>query len=184
MVLHSSPSGCFCLRRRGAKKTQKHHLSYSFGPPGVPKWSQTMCFTMVLNTRLSRRMLSTRSSIVVRALGLPRLPAGNSKHDGTTASKWPGPWAGWWAPGAPPEGARRGPGAPRERSTRRWRGFLKNSVKNSVLRMCTPLECQAHFGQTGSPTERQSRRKAVFFVVALKMARGSQKSERADPHVF
>ena len=45
--------------------------------------------------------------------------------------------------------------------------------------MCTPLECQAHFGQKGSPTERQSRRRAVFLVVALKVARGSQKSESA-----
>ena len=43
--------------------------------------------------------------------------------------------------------------------------------------MCTTLECQAHFGQKGSPTERQSRRKAVFFVVALKVARGSQRAK-------
>ena len=45
--------------------------------------------------------------------------------------------------------------------------------------MCTPLECQAHFGQKGPQTERQSRRTAVFFVVALKVARGSPEGRRS-----
>ena len=47
--------------------------------------------------------------------------------------------------------------------------------------MCTSLECQAHFGQKGPPTERQSRRNAVFCVVALKVARGSPKERRSAP---
>ena len=50
--------------------------------------------------------------------------------------------------------------------------------------MCTILECQAHFGQKGSPTERQSRRTAVFFVVALKVARGSPKGRKSAPARF
>jgi hypothetical protein len=47
--------------------------------------------------------------------------------------------------------------------------------------MCTHLECQAHFGQSGPPTERQSRRNAVFCVVALKVTRGSPKGHRSAP---
>ncbi len=50
--------------------------------------------------------------------------------------------------------------------------------------MCIHLDHQANFGQKRSPTERQSRRAAVFYVVALKMARGSQKGERGHQGVF
>ena len=50
--------------------------------------------------------------------------------------------------------------------------------------MCTPLECQAHFGQKGSRAERQSRCTAVFFVVALKVARGSPKGRKSAPARF
>ena len=86
-------------------------------------------------------------------------------------------------PRGPPEGARRGPGASKgpQNTTDSW--DFQKTTKNKLLKMCTPLECQAHFGQKGSPTERQSRRTVVFFVVALKVARGSQKGERAHPHV-
>ena len=44
--------------------------------------------------------------------------------------------------------------------------------------MCTPLECQAHFGQTGSPTERQSRRTGCVFRRGLKS--GPREPQRAD----
>ena len=50
--------------------------------------------------------------------------------------------------------------------------------------MCTPLECQAHFGQKGPQTERQSRCTTVFFVVSLKVARGSPKRRRSAPARF
>ncbi len=50
--------------------------------------------------------------------------------------------------------------------------------------MCTHLECQAYFGQKGSPTERQSRGNAVFFVMALKVARGSPKGRKSAPARF
>ncbi len=39
--------------------------------------------------------------------------------------------------------------------------------------MCTPLECQAHFGQQRTPHQRSSRRCAEFLIVAVQMARGS-----------
>ena len=47
--------------------------------------------------------------------------------------------------------------------------------------MCTPLQCQAHFGQNGSRAERQTRRTAVFFVVALCEVRGSPKGRISAP---
>ncbi len=50
--------------------------------------------------------------------------------------------------------------------------------------MCTLLECQANFGQKGPQTELQSRRTAVFFVVALKTARGSPTRRRSAPARF
>ena len=50
--------------------------------------------------------------------------------------------------------------------------------------MCTPLECQAHFGQKGPQTERQSRWKAVFFVVALKRPAGATQGGGVHPHIF
>ena len=46
------------------------------------------------------------------------------------------------------------------------KGRTRWLLNTSILKMCTHLECQAHFGLKGAPTERQSRRNAVFVVVA------------------
>ena len=73
---------------------------------------------------------------------------------------------------------------PRERETRRTAWILEQLLKTSFLKMCTPLECQAHFGQKGPQTERQSRQTAVFFVVALKVVRGGPKGRKSAPARF
>ncbi len=76
-VLCSCPSRGLFWRRRGAKKTQKHAFHCSFGPRGCQHGSKPSYFTRVLNTRLSRRRLSAHRYVVIRGLGLPRLPACN-----------------------------------------------------------------------------------------------------------
>ena len=113
--------------------------------PGILLW--------FLNTRLSRRRLSTRFPIVFRALGLPRLPAGNKKHDvlrpqnGRDLGLFLGP------PGPPKKGPgaskRRAQGLENEFPAPQARIFLKNTktMKHNVFLMCTPLERQAHLGQ-------------------------------------
>ena len=73
---------------------------------------------------------------------------------------------------------------PRERKTRRTAWILENLLKTNFLIICTTLECQARFGQEGPPTERQSRRTGVFCVVALKVARGSQRAEEQTRSFF
>ena len=78
-VLCSCPSGGPFWRRRGTKKTHKHAFSSCFGPRGCQNGSKPSCFTRVLNTRLSRRRLSAHLYVVIRGLGLPRLPARNRK---------------------------------------------------------------------------------------------------------
>ena len=180
----SCPSGGLFGRRRGAKKTHKHAFSMCFGPRGCHNGSKPSCFTRVLNTRLSRRRLSAHLYVVFRGLGLPRLPARNRQTRRTAGLRVAVTLVWLLGPRGPPEGARRGPGAPKgtRNTTDSW-DFLK-TTKTRFLKMCTPLECQAHFGQKGPQTERQSRRKTAFFVVALKVARGNQKSERAHHGVF
>ena len=60
-----------------------------FWTPGVPKWLQTLVFYEGLNTHLSRLKLSAHLYVVIRGLGLPRLPARIAKHDLKLASEWP-----------------------------------------------------------------------------------------------
>ena len=64
------------------------------------------------------------------------------------------------------------------------KGRTRWLLNTNILKMRTPLECQAHFGLKGPPAERQSRRNDVFCIVALKVARGSQKGEREHQGVF
>ncbi len=47
--------------------------------------------------------------------------------------------------------------------------------------MWTPLEHQAHFGQTETPTERYSRRWAALFVVGVKADMGAPRGAPGLP---
>ena len=172
-------------RRRGTKKTRKPMFSCRFGPWEVPKRKKTLYFTMVSeHTPVTTKALRTAVCRVLRSGG----PSAARPQPQNTRDSWSQSGRVLGLVVGPPELPQRVPGEaqepPRERKTRQTAGIFKTLLKTSFLKMCTPLECQAHFGQKGSRTERQSRRTAVFFVVALKVARGSQKSERAHQGVF
>ena len=76
-VLCSCPSGGPFWRRRGTKKTHKHAFSSCLGPRGCQHGSKPLYVTRVLNTHLSRLKFSAHLYVVIRGLGLPRLPARN-----------------------------------------------------------------------------------------------------------
>ena len=156
-----------------------------FWTPGVPKCENTSYFTRVCeHTPVATKAFGTDPRRDLR----PGAPLGARPQPRNTTGNWPQNGRDLGLSVGPPELPQRVPGEgqkpPEDRKTRRIAWILEKVLKTSLLKMCTPLECQAHFGQKGPQTERQSRRKAVFFVVALKVARGSQKSERAHPHVF
>ena len=89
-----------------------------------------------------------------------------------------------WGPRGPQRVPGEGQKPPEGRKTRRIAVIFKKLLKTSFLEMCTPLDRQAHVGHKEPPTERQSQRTAVFFVVALQMARGSPKGRKNAPASF
>ena len=181
----SCPSGGLFWRRRGAKKTQKPSFYCSFGPKGCQNVRKPCILRGFVNTRLSQRRHSAQIYVVICGLVLHWVPARNRKTRTKTGLKVVVTLVCLLGPRSSPRGCpERANKPPEDRKTRRTAGIFKKLLKTSFLKMCTPLECQAHFGQKGSPTERQSPRTAVFFVVASKVARGSQKGERAHPQVF
>ena len=156
-----------------------------FWTPGVPTWVQTLVFYKGFeHTPVATKAFGTHVPRVSRsgARVAARLQPQN------TRDSWPQSGRDLGLVVGPPGPPQRVPGEaqepPRERKTRRIARILEKLPKTNLLKMCTPLDCQAHFGPKGPPTERQSRRTAVFCIVALKVARGSQKSERAHQDVF
>ena len=115
---------------------------------------------------------------MIRGLGLPRLPARNRKTRPKIGLRVAVTLVWSLGPGAPQRVPGEAQELKRERKTRSIAWLFEKRLKTNFLKMCTILECQTHFGQKGPQTERQSRRTAVFFVVALKVARGSPEGRR------
>ena len=151
----------------------------------MPKCSKTLCFTRVReHTPVGTKAFGTYFSRVSRS----GAPVAARPQPPNTTENWPQSGRDLGLVVGPPEPPQRVPGEaqepPRERKTPRIAWIFEKPLKTSCLKMCTPLECQAHFGQKGPQTERQSRRTAVFFVVALKVARRSPKGRRSAPARF
>ena len=92
----------------------------------------------------------------------PGAPLGARPQPRNTTGNWPQNGRDLGLSVGPPELPQRVPGEgqkpPEDRKTPRTAGIFKKLLKTRFLKMCTTLECQAQFGQKGSPTERQSRR--------------------------
>ena len=86
-----------------------------------------------MNTRLSRRRLSAQRSVVFRALVLHWPPARNRKTRPKTGLKVAVTLVWLLGPRGPPEGARRGPGAPKgtRNTTDSW--DFQKTTKNHIF---------------------------------------------------
>ena len=124
----------------------------------------------------------------VRRVSRSGAPSAARPQPPNTTENWPQSGRDLALVVGPPGPPQRVPGEaqepPKERKTRRTAWILEKLLKTNLLKMCTPLECQAHLGPKGPPTERESRRNAVFYIVALKVARGNPKGERAHQCVL
>ncbi len=120
-----------------------------FWTPEVPQWLQTLVFYEGFEN----------TPVATKAFGTPVHSVSRSGAQNTTYS-WPQSGRDLGLVVGPPGPPQRAPGEaqepPRERETLRTVWILEKLLKASFLEMGTPLECQAHFGQKGPQTERQS----------------------------
>ena len=150
-----------------------------FWTPGLPQWLQTLVFYRGFeHTPVAAKAFGTP----VRRVSRSGAPSAARPQPPNTTYSWPQSGRDLGLVVGPPGPPQRVPGEaqepPRERKTRRIAWILEKPLKTSCLKMCATLECQAHLSQKEPQTERQSRRTAVFFVVALKVARGSPEGRR------
>ena len=148
-----------CARRRGQRPL--------LGPPGLkPSTKHHGDPRFVLHLERGpkwRRRLSAQISVVIHGLVLRWASAPDRKTRRIAGLKVAVSMVSLWGPRGPPQ---RVPGefreSPRDRETRRTACFYEKLQKLSFVKMCTPLQCQAHFGERRPRTERQSRRRTVF----------------------
>ena len=141
----------------------------TFGPTGpqtereTPRRS-TFCFAPRKGPKVETKAFGTdfrRDSRSGAPLGVRPQPQ-NTTDSWSQSGRIHGQSVG--APGPP----QRVPGefreSPRDRETRRTACFYENLQKLSFVKMCTPLQCQAHFGEPGVPPGPRNTTDSMFFM--------------------
>ena len=139
------PFGGAFWRRRGTKKTQKHAFYCSCGSPGCKNARKPCILRGFVNTRLSRRRLSAHLYVVFRGRGLPRLPARNRQTRPKTGLRVAVTLLWLLGPRGPPEGARRGPGAPKGTQNTTYSVDFRKTTKNQLFENVHPSRVPGPF---------------------------------------
>ena len=138
-----------------------------------------------LNTRLSRQRLSAQLSVVFCGLVVHRPPARNRKTRGTAGLRVAVTLVWLLGPRAPPEAARRGPGAPKgtQNTTDSW--DFQKSAKSTAFQKCAPL-CIARpiLAKTGPEPNANHDGQLCFSSWPYKRPAGAPKSEGTHRGVF
>jgi hypothetical protein len=137
-----------CARRRGQRPP--------LGPPGLkPSTKHHGDPRFVLHLERGpkwRRRLSAQISVVIHGLVLRWASAPNRKTRRTAGLKVAVSMVSLWGPRGPPRGCPESSGSPP--GTAKHDGqhvFYEKLQKLSFVKMCTPLQCQAHCGEPGVP---------------------------------
>ena len=137
-----------------------------------------------LNTRLSRQRLSAQLSVVFAVWWSIGRPPATAKHEGQLVSEWPSPWSGCWAPGPPPESARRGPGASKgtQNTTDSW--DFQKTAKNKLFENVHPSRVPGPFWPKRVPDRTPITTDSCVFRSGLKSGPREPKERKSAPRRF
>ena len=137
-------------RHRGTNKTHKQALYCSFGPPGVPRRKNTSYFTGGSEpTLVATNAFGTPVRRVSRS-GAP-LTARNRKTPRTAGLRVAVSLVWLLGPRGPPEGARRGPGAPKGTQNTTDSADFRKTIKNKRFDNVDPSRGPGPFWPTRAP---------------------------------